>query len=142
LLKRISTRKGLVILSFLLSTLFFVGSCKKRVSASQIWELKCIYNSDCLFRIIGIKHQDINARIGSAFDLNKVEFYMEEKGLFLGGSLRLLITEGDSVENYTLRQIENSLIGQKTWIQWRNKIKNDHSNPTIHHVDALFNLWN
>jgi len=61
-----------------------------------------------------------------------------------GGSpsnLGFSIAQGDSVTSYTYRNIENSLIGQRKWADWRDKIKNDHNNATENHLDALFDLW-
>ena len=49
---------------------------------------------------------------------------------------------GDNVTGYTIRQIENSLMYQKNWNDWKNKIKNDYENPTENNLDQLFNYWN
>ena len=49
---------------------------------------------------------------------------------------------GDNVTGYTIRQIENSLMYQKTWNDWKNKIKNDYENTTENNLDQLFNYWN
>lgn len=48
----------------------------------------------------------------------------------------------DKVSGYTIRQIENSLMYQKTWNDWKNKIKQDYENPTENNLDALFDYWN
>jgi hypothetical protein len=49
---------------------------------------------------------------------------------------------GDNVSGYTIRQIENSLMYQKNWEDWRNKIINDYDNPTENNLPALFTRWN
>ena len=49
---------------------------------------------------------------------------------------------GDNVSGYTIREIENSLMYQKNWDDWRNKIINDHTNPTENNLSALFTRWN
>jgi hypothetical protein len=49
---------------------------------------------------------------------------------------------GDNVSGYTIRQIENSLMYQKTWDDWRNKIISDYDNPTEGYLPALFTRWN
>lgn len=49
---------------------------------------------------------------------------------------------GDNVSGYTIREIENSLMYQKNWDDWRNKIINDHTNPTENNLPALFTRWN
>lgn len=49
---------------------------------------------------------------------------------------------GDNVSGYTIRQIENSLMYQKNWDDWRNKIINDYDNPTENNLPALFTRWN
>jgi hypothetical protein len=49
--------------------------------------------------------------------------------------------QGDLVSGYTYREIENSLNEQRTWNDWKNKIKNDHNNATEDNLDALFELW-
>lgn len=47
----------------------------------------------------------------------------------------------DQTAGYSISQIENSLKYQKTWQNWRDKIKRDHENPTKNHLDAIFNFW-
>jgi len=49
---------------------------------------------------------------------------------------------GDNVSGYTIRQIENSLMYQKNWDDWKNKIINDYDNPTENNLPALFTRWN
>jgi hypothetical protein len=51
-------------------------------------------------------------------------------------------SSGDKVSGYTIREIENSLMYQKNWDDWRNKIINDHTNPTENNLSALFTRWN
>ena len=48
----------------------------------------------------------------------------------------------DKVTGYTLFEIENSLIGIKTWNNWKDNIKNKYSNETESNLDAAFNYWN
>jgi hypothetical protein len=48
----------------------------------------------------------------------------------------------ENVSGYTISQLEKSLIGQKTWSDWKNKIKNDYENPTENNLDKVFNYWN
>lgn len=47
----------------------------------------------------------------------------------------------DRVENYTLKQLEDALVGAKSWNQWRDNIKSKYSNSTEIHLDELFNNW-
>jgi hypothetical protein len=47
----------------------------------------------------------------------------------------------DNVEDYTIRQIEDALKGQKNWNAWKNNIKNKYNNETENNLDALFNYW-
>ena len=48
----------------------------------------------------------------------------------------------DNVTGYTIRQIEDALVGSRTWGDWRRSIKNSpYYNPTRHHLDALFDNW-
>ncbi|TVZ26433.1 hypothetical protein JM83_1390 [Gillisia sp. Hel_I_86] len=47
----------------------------------------------------------------------------------------------DQVEGYTIRQIEDALRGKKSWINWRDNIKNKYNNGTENNLDALFNRW-
>ena len=49
---------------------------------------------------------------------------------------------GENVNGYTIKQIENSLRFAKSWEEWKNKIKNDYENSTENNLDALFNYWN
>ncbi|HMM11622.1 MAG TPA: hypothetical protein PKE03_05965 [Bacteroidales bacterium] len=48
----------------------------------------------------------------------------------------------DQVTGYTIRQIEDALIGQLTWNAWRDNIKNLYNNATENNLDALFAYWN
>jgi hypothetical protein len=48
----------------------------------------------------------------------------------------------DDVSGYTIRQIEDALIGQRTWNEWRDNIKNSYNNATENNIDALFAHWN
>ncbi len=48
----------------------------------------------------------------------------------------------DQVSGYTIRQIEDALVGQTTWNGWRNRIKNLYSNETKNFVDDVFHYWN
>ncbi len=48
----------------------------------------------------------------------------------------------DDVTGYTIRQIEDALIGEKKWNGWRDNIKNKYNNATENKLDALFDYWN
>ena len=48
----------------------------------------------------------------------------------------------DKVTGYNIRQIENSLMYQKSWNEWKLKIINDHENTTEINLVTLFNYWN
>lgn len=48
----------------------------------------------------------------------------------------------DRVNGYTMRQIEDALISQRTWNGWRDNIKNRYTNGTENNLDALFAFWN
>ncbi|MBB1193024.1 hypothetical protein DNC80_04990 [Flavobacterium sp. SOK18b] len=47
----------------------------------------------------------------------------------------------DRVSGYTLTQLEFALVGAKSWLQWRDNIKNRYNNPTEIYLDELFNNW-
>jgi hypothetical protein len=47
----------------------------------------------------------------------------------------------DRVNGYTINQLEQALIGARTWWQWRDNIKNKYNNPTEIYLDELFNNW-
>lgn len=47
----------------------------------------------------------------------------------------------DQVAGYTIRQIEDALLGKKTWNEWKNNIKNKYNNETEYYLDGLFNHW-
>ncbi|MDA3881741.1 MAG: hypothetical protein PF481_00480 [Bacteroidales bacterium] len=53
-----------------------------------------------------------------------------------------LKTYNDRVRGYTIRQIEDALIGQRTWNGWRDNIKNKYSNSTEDNLDDAFTYWN
>ncbi|MFN8438893.1 MAG: hypothetical protein U0V72_14890 [Cytophagales bacterium] len=48
----------------------------------------------------------------------------------------------DNVAGYTIREIEDALLGQRTWNGWRDNIKNKYNNGTENNMDALFQYWN
>ena len=47
----------------------------------------------------------------------------------------------DQVSGYTIRQIEDALIGVTSWSEWENNIKNDFNNGTENNLDETFNYW-
>ena len=47
----------------------------------------------------------------------------------------------DNVSGYTLSQLEESLDGEQTWLQWKNSIRDDHNNSTENFLNQLFNNW-
>ena len=53
----------------------------------------------------------------------------------------LSIDEGDSVKNYTIRQIENALDNEYSWEGWRNDIYNQTNNSTKSHLHDLFEAY-
>ena len=54
----------------------------------------------------------------------------------------LLKSYMDRVSGYTIRQIEDALVGQKSWNNWKNNIKNRYNNETKDNLDAAFSYWN
>lgn len=50
-------------------------------------------------------------------------------------------TYGEFTSGYTISQIENSLKYQKTFNDWKNKIKQDYENPTENNLDKVFDYW-
>ena len=53
----------------------------------------------------------------------------------------LNIAEGDSVENYTIRQIEDALDNEYSWEGWRKDIYNQTNNSTKSHLHDLFEAY-
>ena len=47
----------------------------------------------------------------------------------------------DRVNGYTINQLEQALVGAKSWWQWRENIKKKYDNPTEIYLDELFNNW-
>lgn len=47
----------------------------------------------------------------------------------------------DNVQGYTIRQIEDALIGQKIWNGWRDNIIRMYNNETEHNLPTLFEYW-
>ena len=47
----------------------------------------------------------------------------------------------DRVEGYTIKQLEQALIGARLWTGWRDNIKNKYNNPTEIYLDELFNNY-
>lgn len=48
----------------------------------------------------------------------------------------------DDVSGYTMRQIEDILINQKTWDGLKEGLRNSYNNPTESQLDKLFNHYN
>ena len=48
----------------------------------------------------------------------------------------------DQVTGYTIRQIENALINERYWDNWRINIINSYNNGTENNLDATFSYWN
>lgn len=49
---------------------------------------------------------------------------------------------GDRVEGYTIKQLEDALQGQKNLEGWKNNIKTKYNNGTESKLDTLFEKWN
>jgi len=47
----------------------------------------------------------------------------------------------ENVEGYTIREIEDALIGVRTLTEWKTNLKVDYANPTENQMDALFLYW-
>jgi hypothetical protein len=47
----------------------------------------------------------------------------------------------DNVSGYTLKELQDALIGARLWGQWKDNIKNKYANPTEIYLDELFNNW-
>ena len=47
----------------------------------------------------------------------------------------------DNVSGYTVKELENALVGAKYWTQWKDNLKNRSNNPTAIYLDELFNNW-
>ena len=47
----------------------------------------------------------------------------------------------DDVTGYTIRQVEDAILNQKNWNNWRDNIKNRYNNGTKQNLDALFSHW-
>lgn len=47
----------------------------------------------------------------------------------------------DQVSGYSIRQLEDALKSERTWNDWKNKIKNLYNNATENNLDASFNYW-
>ncbi len=48
----------------------------------------------------------------------------------------------DHVTGYTIRQIEDALIGITDWDEWKNNLKNLYNNATENYLDDSFSYWN
>lgn len=48
---------------------------------------------------------------------------------------------GEFTSGYTISQLENSLKYQKTFNDWKNKIKQDYENTTENNLDNVFGYW-
>ena len=47
----------------------------------------------------------------------------------------------DDVSGYTIRQVEDALRGRKSWLSWRDNLKNKYANASEENLDALFDHW-
>jgi hypothetical protein len=48
----------------------------------------------------------------------------------------------DAVTGYTIRELEDALKDQRTFSDWKSKIKSEYDNETEEHLDELFDFWN
>ena len=48
----------------------------------------------------------------------------------------------DRVTGYTIKQIENALVGTQTWNAWRDKMRGMYNNSTEVHLNSAFKYWN
>jgi hypothetical protein len=48
----------------------------------------------------------------------------------------------DDVENFTINQIENEVMDNRTFYSFKNALKNNYDNNTSQYVDKLYNYWN
>ncbi|HIP48529.1 MAG TPA: hypothetical protein EYG92_06135 [Lutibacter sp.] len=48
----------------------------------------------------------------------------------------------DQVTGYSIRQIEDALVGERYWNNWKNDIKNSYNNATENNLDSSFDFWN
>jgi len=51
------------------------------------------------------------------------------------------IFPNDRVNSYTIKQIEDKVMDNKTFFSFKNALFNDYSNPTESNLDELFNNW-
>ena len=51
------------------------------------------------------------------------------------------ITPSEYVTGYSISQIEQAIIRQRSWTAWRDNIKSKYVNATERHLDALFDYW-
>jgi hypothetical protein len=49
--------------------------------------------------------------------------------------------DGEAVTDYTIKQIQDALVGEKTLYGWRDNLKEDTNNATENNVDAVFDHW-
>lgn len=47
----------------------------------------------------------------------------------------------DRVSGYTIRQLEQSLDGARSWEEWRDRIRDQHQNGSEQFLDELFEYW-
>ena len=47
----------------------------------------------------------------------------------------------DLVKDYTIKQIQDALLGALSANQWKNNLKNNNENNTEQNLDALFSAW-
>lgn len=47
----------------------------------------------------------------------------------------------DNVSGYTLKQLQDALIGARLWGQWKDKLKSKYDNTSEIYLDELFNNW-
>jgi len=58
------------------------------------------------------------------------------------GSPSIFKSYTDRVSGYSMRQVEDAIIGQRNWNGWRDNIKNKYTNGTENNLDAAFIYWN
>lgn len=59
-----------------------------------------------------------------------------------GGIIEESLSYYDRVTSYTIKQMEDALVGVRTWNEWKNNIKRMYDNSTESYLDNAFTYWN
>ncbi len=103
---------------------------------------------------LGVQNFQYNRRVdqnGNELEGNEQRQTIQEEAFYTSGGWDMIDDFNqrnngngfplDNVNGYTLLELQNAIVYQQTWTQWRNRIAVLYNNPTENNLAELFNNW-